>query len=95
MQISPKLTPEQIEIVHNVFGLGTNPDTMQAHAHEDTYESMIQWLRNRLQFLHDAIQAGNEFILQYITEIDVAACNAELDAGSLTLCGLTLTVQNL
>jgi cob(I)alamin adenosyltransferase len=94
MQILPVLTEAQLPIVHNVFGLGTFPDTMQAHAHEDNYENMIQWLRNRVQFLHDAIQAGNEFVLPYINEINVAACNAELDGGSLTLCGVTLTVQN-
>lgn len=94
MQILPTLTQNQIEIVHNVFGLGTNPDTMQAHPHEETYQEMIQWLRNRVQFLHDAIQANNEYITAHIIAIDVAACNAELDNGSLTLCGLTLTIHN-
>lgn len=98
--ITPYITTEQRPIIDHVFGMGTvrvdnEPDTWQLNTEHETYEAQINWLRDRVSFLASRIAVGDPFILHYLTMIDVNACNEELNAGSLTLCGITITINNI
>lgn len=95
IRILPILTKSERKIVHEVFGLGTMSDPMQSYSFTEDYNEIIQWLRDRLLILQTAIQNGEEWATSNITQIDVNECNRELDNGRLTLCGLTLIIEEV